>query len=69
MKEKELKKLKIENEALRTYIKYIENTKDEPKARESPLPKREQRQKEIMSITDTETRIKTIAQNLELFSN
>lgn len=30
---------------------------------------REQKQKEIMSIQDRETRIKTIARNMELFTN
>lgn len=30
---------------------------------------REQKQKEIMSITDRETRIKTIARNVDLFTN
>lgn len=30
---------------------------------------REQKQKEIMSIQDRETRIKTIARNMELFTD
>lgn len=30
---------------------------------------REQKQKEIMAIQDRETRIKTIARNMELFTN
>lgn len=30
---------------------------------------REQKQKEIMSIKDRETRIKTIARNMSLFTN
>lgn len=30
---------------------------------------REQKQKEIMAIQDRETRIKTIARNMDLFSN
>lgn len=62
-------KLQNENTELKKQLASFQHTKEKTGARESPLPTREQRQKEIMSITDTKTRIKTIAQNLELFSN
>lgn len=62
-------KLQNENTELKKQLASFQHTKEKTGARESPPPTKEQRQKEIMAIQDREARIKTIARNMELFTN